>query len=172
MCKTRLSQLPLKKPIVVKPLKAFPLIKDLVTDISWNYEVAKKISPFSPQSDLRFYQEEADRIQEFRKCIECFLCQATCHVIRNHDKKDSYFGPRFLVRLANLVKHPLDNQERLRQIKEEAGIAYCNVTRCCTEVCPEKIKITDNAIIPLKEMIVDKHYDPLLLLWYIIFKNK
>ncbi len=165
MCKTRLSDLPLDKPITVGPLKAFPVIKDLVTDVSWNYEVNKKITPFTParDTDWRMQQYDVDRIQEYRKCIECFLCQDTCHVIRSHDKKKEFFGPRFFVRLAGLVMHPLDSVDRLQMIKDNGGIGLCNVTHCCTDNCPEKIRITDNAIIPLKERIADRFYDPLLM---------
>lgn len=174
MCKTRLSDLPADQPIKVGPLKAFPGIKDLVTDISWNYEVNKKILSFAPavNTDWRMYQFEIDRIQEFRKCIECFLCQDTCHVIRTHDQKDKYFGPRFFVRLAGLAMHPLDKARRLQFIKDSSGIGLCNVTHCCNEVCPEKIKITDNAIIPLKERIADLFYDPLLRGICKIFKKR
>ena len=104
-------------------------------------------------------------MQEFRKCIECFLCQDVCHVLRDHDRKDQFAGPRFLVRLAGLEMHPLDAVSRTAHLKEEAGIGFCNITKCCTEVCPESIHITDNAIIPLKERVVDDFYDPLRRLW-------
>jgi len=161
-CKTRLDALPLDKPIVVSPMKAFPVIKDLVTDVSWNYRVNRRIPPFSPAPDVKWkmYQEDVDRVQEFRKCIECFLCQNVCHVLRDHDKKDSFGGPRFFVRVAALEMHPLDGLSRTK-----LGIGLCNITKCCTEVCPEDIHITDNAIIPLKERVVDDFYDPLTRLW-------
>jgi succinate dehydrogenase / fumarate reductase iron-sulfur subunit len=166
MCKTRLDHLDLSQPVVVKPLKAFPTVRDLVTDVSWNYEVNKKIVPFTPANQdvesWRYYQEDADRIQEFRKCIECFLCQTVCHVIRNHDMKAEFAGPRFMVRIASLEMHPLDVVNRIPFTKKEAGVGYCNITKCCTEVCPEEIHITDNAIIPLKERVVDEYYDPVL----------
>ena len=102
-----------------------------------------------------------ERSQEFRKCIECFLCQDVCHVLRDHDKKEAFAGPRFMIALAGLDMHPLDTIDRRPMIKEQAGIGYCNITRCCTEVCPEHIVITDNAIIPLKERVADDYYDPL-----------
>jgi succinate dehydrogenase / fumarate reductase iron-sulfur subunit len=168
MCKTRLDSLPQDEPITVSPLKAFPLLRDLVTDVSWNYEVNKKITPFTPANEdtdtWRYYQEDVDRVQEFRKCIECFLCQDVCHVLRNHDKKEAFVGPRFLVRLASLEMHPMDVADRVAFAKETAGIGLCNITKCCTEVCPEEIHITDNAIIPLKERVVDEFYDPVLVL--------
>jgi succinate dehydrogenase / fumarate reductase iron-sulfur subunit len=163
MCKTRLDDLPADRPVTVAPLRAFPVVRDLVTDVSWNYEVNKQIPPFSPRPDTRWImrQEDVDRVEEFRKCIECFLCQDVCHVLRDHALKERYFGPRFLVRIAGLEMHPLDTADRTELLRDAAGIGLCNITKCCTEVCPEGIKITDNAIIPLKERVVDRYYDPL-----------
>ncbi|MBK8190869.1 MAG: succinate dehydrogenase/fumarate reductase iron-sulfur subunit [Vampirovibrionales bacterium] len=169
MCKTRMDALPLDEPVRVSPLKAFPLTRDLVTDVSWNYEQNKRITPFTPKDEntdaWNVRQEDVDRVQEFRRCIECFLCQDVCHVVRDHDQKDAFVGPRFLVRLASLEMHPMDAADRIPFIKEEAGSGLCNITKCCTEVCPEHIHITDNAIIPLKERVVDRYYDPVL--WFL-----
>ena len=167
MCKTRLDDFAPGEEIVVYPLKTFPRIKDLVTDVSWNYKVNRKITPFTPKpgADWKMHQEDMDRVQEFRKCIECFLCQDVCHVLRNHEKHEEFAGPRFFVRIAGLEMHPLDVADRLTYLKEEAGIGYCNITKCCTEVCPEHINITDNAIIPLKERVVDQFYDPVAKLF-------
>jgi succinate dehydrogenase / fumarate reductase iron-sulfur subunit len=166
MCKTRMDALPLDKPITVYPMKSFPILKDLVTDVSWNYKVNKKIPPFTPRpgTDWKVYQDDVDRVQEFRKCIECFLCQDVCHVLREHDKFEQFAGPRFFVRVAGLEMHPLDSKSRGKLLRDELGLGYCNITKCCTEVCPEDIHITDNAIIPLKERVVDQFYDPLLVL--------
>src|SRR6202023_2593578 len=165
-CKTRMDALPLDQPVTVYPMKAFPMIKDLVTDVSWNYRVNKKIPPFTPRpdTDWKMYQEDVDRVQEFRKCIECFLCQNVCHVLREHEQMEQFGGPRFFVRVAALEMHPLDSVSRTRMLKDELGIGLCNITKCCTEVCPEEIQITDNAIIPLKERVGDEFYDPVLML--------
>jgi succinate dehydrogenase / fumarate reductase iron-sulfur subunit len=84
--------------------------------------------------------------------------------LREHNKKEEFGGPRFFVRTAALEMHPLDSRNRARLLKDELGIGYCNITKCCTEVCPEEIHITDNAIIPLKERVVDEFYDPILKL--------
>jgi succinate dehydrogenase / fumarate reductase iron-sulfur subunit len=167
---TRMDHFPAGEPITVSPMKAFPIVKDLVTDVSWNYEVNKRIPPFKPKppepdGTWRMQQEDIDRVQEFRKCIECFLCQDVCHVLRDHDRKDGFAGPRFLVRVASLEMHPLDVVSRAAYLKDAAGIGYCNITKCCTEVCPESIHITDNAIIPLKERVVDDFYDPVRRVW-------
>ena len=167
MCKTRLDDYDPNEEIVVYPIKTFPRIKDLATDVSWNYEVNKKITPFSPGADAKWsmQQDDMDRVQEFRKCIECFLCQTVCHVLREHDHKHDFAGPRFFVRVANLEMHPLDEASRLDFLKNEGGLGYCNITKCCTEVCPEDIHITDNAIIPLKERVVSEYYDPIAKLF-------
>jgi len=166
MCKTRLDDLPENEPITVGPLKAFPLIRDLVSDVSWNYEVNQRIPPFTPKPDAEWLigQEDVDRMGEFRKCIECFLCQDVCHVLRDHQQHSTYFGPRFLVRIASLEMHPLDTLDRTDLVADEGGLGLCNITKCCSEVCPEGIHITDNAIIPLKERVVDRRYDPLFKL--------
>ena len=161
-CKTRMDALPLDEPVTIEPMKSFPLIKDLVTNVSWNYKVNKTITPFTPRPGVewKMYQEDVDRVQEFRKCIECFLCQDVCHVLRDHEKVNEFAGPRFFVRVAGLEMHPLDTASRAAALKDTLGIGLCNITKCCTEVCPESIKITDNAIIPLKERVVDEFYDP------------
>ena len=161
-CKTRMDSLPLDRPVTVTPMKAFPLVRDLVTDVSWNYEVNRRIPPFSPRpgAGWKMSQADVDRVQEFRKCIECFLCQNVCHVLREHEEK-RFGGPRFFVRVAGLEMHPLDAASRTKALKDELGLGYCNITKCCTDVCPEGIRITDNAIIPLKERVVDDFYDPI-----------
>jgi succinate dehydrogenase / fumarate reductase iron-sulfur subunit len=167
MCMTRLNQLDLTQPVTVEPMKTFPHVKDLVTDVSWNYEVKKRIQKFTPRKpdapdgSWRVQQADVDRPQEFRKCIECFLCQDVCHVLRDHNLHDKFIGPRFLIHVAQLEMNPLDTGDRLEALKDDFNIGYCNITKCCTKVCPEEIKITDNAIIPLKERVVDEFYDPL-----------
>ena len=175
MCMTRCSDIPLDEPVTVQPMKAFPVIRDLVSDVSWNYEVKKRIKPFAPRQPdnddgtWTMHQEDVDRVQEFRKCIECFLCQDVCHVLREHSKHDEFIGPRYFVYTAALEMHPLDTEDRLPEVKEAYGVGYCNITKCCTVVCPEHITITDNAIIPIKERVVDRFYDPLKLLFRKLF---
>ena len=173
MCMTRLNSLPLDQPVTVEPMKCFPSVKDLVTDVSWNYRVKIGIKPFKPRppdaadGTWRMAQEDVDRVQEFRKCIECYLCQDVCHVLREHSLHNQFIGPRFLVYAAALEMHPLDTENRLNDLRSDHGIGYCNITKCCTKVCPEGIRITDNAIIPLKERVVDEHFDPLRKLFRI-----
>ena len=167
MCMTRLQQLPLDEPITVEPMRSFPPVRDLVTDVSWNFEVKKRIAPFQPRrpdapdGTWRMDQGDVDRVQEFRRCIECFLCQDVCHILREHRLHEEFIGPRFLVHVAALEMHPLDTADRLADLRRDFGVGYCNITRCCTKVCPEHITITENAIIPLKERVVDEFYDPL-----------
>jgi succinate dehydrogenase / fumarate reductase iron-sulfur subunit len=167
MCMTRMNTFEPGQVITVSPIKTFPIIRDLVTDVSFNFEKAKEVPAFKPKppdpdGKRRMFQEDIDRVQEFHKCIECFLCQNVCHVIRDHEENKKHFaGPRLFVRLAALEMHPLDTNDRRELLKAKAGLGYCNITKCCTEVCPEHIHITDNAIIPLKERVVTEYYDPL-----------
>jgi len=177
MCKSRVEDYYGENgEITVHPLKTFPLIKDLVTDVSWNYKKAAQIPPLSVSENApvpyNLKQVDVERIQEFRKCIECFLCQDVCHILRDHNRKDGFFGPRQMVRIASLEMHPLDNLDRRKQLKNEAGVGFCNITKCCTEVCPEHIHITDNAIIPLKERVADDYYDPIQGIIRKIFVSK
>ncbi len=171
MCMTRLNELDLDQPVTVEPMHTFPRIKDLVTDVSWNYRVKTKIPKFAPRKPdapdgtWRMAQSDVDRVQEFRKCIECFLCQDVCHVLRDHGMHEQFIGPRFFVYTAALEMNPLDTADRIGDLRNSCGIGYCNITKCCTKVCPEEIKITDNAIIPLKERVVDQFYDPLARLF-------
>jgi len=170
MCLTRMNTFPQGEPVTITPLRTFPVIRDLVTDVSFNYEKAREVPAFEPPADLqpgeyRMQQEDVARSQEFRKCIECFLCQDTCHAIRDHeDNMQAFAGPRVLMRVAELDMHPLDVRDRQELAQGELGLGYCNITKCCTQVCPEHIKITDNALIALKERVVDKKYDPLIWL--------
>ncbi|MFB7459277.1 MULTISPECIES: succinate dehydrogenase/fumarate reductase iron-sulfur subunit [unclassified Streptomyces] len=175
MCMTRMSVFEPEETITVSPLRTFPVVRDLVTDVGYNYAKAREVPAFVPPAGLgpgeyRMFQEDVDRSQEFRKCIECFLCQDVCHVVRDHeDNKRAYAGPRFLMRVAELDMHPLDaaadaGLDRKRAAQDEHGLGFCNITKCCTEVCPEGIRITDNALIPLKERAVDRKYDPLVWL--------
>src|SRR3954462_12646720 len=178
MCMTRLSELDLSKPVTVEPMRAFPLVKDLVTDVSSNFRAKKRIRKFTPRppdapdGTWRMAQADADRVQEFRKCIECFLCQNVCHVLRDHHLHEQFIGPRLLVHAAQLEMHPLDILDRRDELKDSDGIGYCNITKCCTKVCPENITITDNAIIPLKERVVDRHFAPLTKLESLIRGKK
>ena len=175
-CMTRMNSLPEGETITVQPLKTFPVMKDLVTDVSWNYAQNKRIPKFKPRprdpdGNYRMYQEDVDRVQEFRKCIECYLCQDVCHVLRDRDgrEQNTFVGPRFMIRLASLEMHPLDTAYRIPAVKDEFGSGMCNITKCCSEVCPEHIHITDNGIIPLKERVVDRFYDPIAMLMRKIF---
>jgi succinate dehydrogenase / fumarate reductase iron-sulfur subunit len=169
-CMTRMDIFEADEPITVAPMRTFPIVKDLVTDVAFNYEMARRVPAFRPRAKdpvreadgrYRMGQVDIDRVQEFRKCIECFLCQDVCHVIRDHpDNAEHFAGPRFFIRYAELEMHPLDTNDRTKILQEKMGLGFCNITKCCTEVCPEGIHITDNGIIPLKERVVTSKYDP------------
>jgi succinate dehydrogenase / fumarate reductase iron-sulfur subunit len=177
-CMTRMSTFDESETVTITPLRTFPIIRDLVTDVSFNYVKARETPAFAPPEgvaagDYRMQQIDVERSQEFRKCIECFLCQNTCHVVRDHeDNKKAFAGPRSFIRAAELDMHPLDARtDRKEYAQASQGLGLCNITKCCTEVCPEHIKITDNAIIPMKERVVDRKFDPLVWLGRQIFRR-
>lgn len=178
MCMTRMSTFAEDEVVTVTPMRAFPVIRDLVTDVSFNYVKAREVQSFTPPAglapgDYRMQQVDVERSQEFRKCIECFLCQNTCHVVRDHEvNKPAFSGPRFLMRIAELEMHPLDVADRRDAAQEQHGLGLCNITKCCTEVCPENIHITDNALIPMKERVADKRYDPIVWLGNKLFRRQ
>ena len=183
LCMTRMSTLDPESTVTVTPLRTFPVIRDLVTDVSYNYRKAREVPAFVPPKELqpgdyRMQQIDVERPQEFRKCIECFLCQDTCHVIRDHEEnKESFSGPRYLMRIAELDMHPLDAAaeqgiDRSKDAHDDHGLGFCNITKCCTEVCPEHIKITDNALIPMKERVVSRRFDPLIPIARLFRRNK
>ena len=131
MCMTRLNQIDITKPVTIEPMRTFPSIKDLVTDVSWNFRAKKTITRFKPRTPdapdgtWRMAQRDIDRVQEFRKCIECFLCQDVCHVIRDHAKQaEGFIGPRYFVYSAALEMHPLDTGDRLKDLKDANGLGY------------------------------------------------
>ncbi|SES28315.1 MULTISPECIES: succinate dehydrogenase/fumarate reductase iron-sulfur subunit [Lentzea] len=177
LCMTRMSVFEESETITVTPMRTFPIIRDLVTDVSFNYTKAREVPSFAPPKDLapgeyRMQQVDVERSQEFRKCIECFLCQNTCHVVRDHEEnKEAFSGPRFLMRVAELEMHPLDTADRVDQAQDQHGLGLCNITKCCTEVCPEHIHITDNALIPMKERVADRKYDPIVWLGNKLFRR-
>jgi succinate dehydrogenase / fumarate reductase iron-sulfur subunit len=174
MCMTRMSDLPADRPVTIEPMRSFPPVRDLVTDVSWNFRAKTAIPKFTPRppdaadGTWRMQQQDIERVQEFRKCIECFLCQDVCHVLRDHAQHAAFAGPRLFVYTAALEMHPLDTADRTADLKKIHGIGYCNITKCCTKVCPEGITITDNAIIPLKERVADRFYDPLGRLFHVL----
>jgi succinate dehydrogenase / fumarate reductase iron-sulfur subunit len=178
LCMTRMSTFAENEVITVTPMRTFPVIRDLVTDVSFNYTKAREVPSFAPPPKLkpgeyRMQQVDVERSQEFRKCIECFLCQDTCHVMRDHEEnKEAFAGPRYLMRIAELEMHPLDVADRRDQAQDEHGLGYCNITKCCSEVCPEGIHITDNALIPMKERVADKRYDPIVWLGNKLFRRE
>ena len=176
-CMTRMSTYAPEETLTVTPLRTFPVVRDLVTDVSFNYEKARQIPSFTPDpavkpGEFRMQQIDVNRSQEFRKCIECFLCQDVCHVLRDHHMHDEFIGPRYLVYTAALEMHPLDIADRVPALRQQHGIGLCNITKCCTKVCPEHITITDNAIIPLKERVVDRYYDPVKKLFRMFMPSK
>ena len=172
MCMTRLNTLDLTQPVTVEPMKTFPHVRDLVTDVSWNYRVKMKIQPFKPRKpdapdgSWREQQADVDRPQEFRKCIECFLCQDVCHVLRDHDLHEEFIGPRFLIYTAQLEMNPLDTGDRR---KASARTSWASATATSPSAAPrcarKKSRSPTTRLFRLKERVVDVFFDPIAKLF-------
>ena len=152
MCKTRLDDFVEGQTITVQPMKAFPLIRDLVTDVSWNYTVNKKIPPFTPKADTNWLmqQRDVDRSQEFRKCIECFLCQDVCHVLREHDLKTNFSARDswYAWQVWKCTRWILWTAPRYSKTKAVSGCATSpNAVRKCA---PKKSTLPTTRLFPLK----------------------
>ena len=170
MCLARLSTFPQDEPITITPMRAFPVIRDLVTDVASTTSRPPRCrpsrqAPSSRQAPFRMQQVDVERSQEFRKCIECFLCQNTCHVDPRPRGEQGGLRRAPLLHPVRRARHASQRRPRPQEARPgRAGLGMCNITKCCTEVCPENIKITDNGIIPMKERVVDVKYDPVRFL--------
>jgi len=177
-CMTRMSTFEEAETVTITPLRTFPVIRDLVTDVSFNYQKARETPAFAPPKGLEPVSTGCSRSTSSARRSSASASSATsakntCHVVRDHEEnKTAFSGPRFFIRAAELDMHPLDaRSDRKEYAQQHQGLGYCNITKCCTEVCPEHIKITDNAIIPMKERVVDRRYDPLVWLGRKIFRR-
>lgn len=167
-CKTTIPEAWTERdePPRVEPLKVFPVIKDLVADYSEVWQKAQKFKPHfeGEEPDNQFYEmheEEVEQAQQMRKCISCMACYDVCHVLREQMKE--YAGPRNLVKVASLTYHPKDVLDRSALLDGEGYVELCNVTRCCSSVCPQDINITQDAIIPHKERgVAGDETDPVM----------
>ena len=157
---------PLEQPVTIEPMKAFPIIRDLVTDAAElrGQEDHQEI-PAAQARRRRRHLAHATGRHRARAGIP--QVHRVLHLpgrlprVAQSQQNAEFIGPRFLTYTAALEMHPLDTADRIVDLKQEHGIGYCNIGKCCTKVCPEEITITDNAIIPLKERVVDQLYDPI-----------
>ena len=171
MCMTRLSELPLDKPVTIEPMKAFPVVERFGHRRLVEFRVKKKIKnssrvrPMRPTAPGGCSRRTSIGCRNSANASNAFFARtsATCCAIIRSTRDSSARG--FLIYVAALEMHPLDTEDRIEELRKAQGIGYCNITKCCTKVCPENIQITDNGIIPLKERVVDDFYDPLGWFW-------
>ena len=179
MCMTRMSDLPLDKPITIEPMKAFPVVKDLITDVSWNFRGEEKDQEIQTAAarcagwhlaDATGGHRSRAGIPEMHRVFSLPGClpraARSSHARRIHRTAFS-----------DLRRGAGDASARYRESHRQncarrTASDYCNITKCCTKVCPENIQITDNGIIPLKERVVDEFYDPLGWFWRWLKRKK
>ena len=99
-------------------MKAFPLIKDLVTDVSWNYEVKRTIKKFKPRSpDAPMVRGACSKktwtgFRNFESASNATCARTFVTCCANINLHEDFIGPRFLVYTAALEMHPLDTEDR------------------------------------------------------------
>ncbi len=167
MCMTRLSDFDPSETITVTPMRAFPVIRDLVTDVSFNYEKAKQVPSAEADPARRGRQAPDDaggrRARPGVPQVHRVL-PVPGHLPRRarprgeQDRRSPVRGSSCATPSSTCTRSTPTTVASSPRTPPASGM--CNITKCCTEVCPEGIKITDNAIIPMKERVVDRKYDP------------
>ncbi|MFB0568940.1 MAG: fumarate reductase (CoM/CoB) subunit TfrB [Nitrososphaeria archaeon] len=147
----------------LEPLPRFPVIRDLVVDIDRGVSRLQKIRPYvnrvkpAPRPET-IHRQEADKVAELRKCIECWSCVAACPAIV--DAWQEFIGPLGVRKLASLELDPRDVEDRAR-IAFMSGIYDCTTCGACKESCIKDIDVRKDAIEVLRALAVDRGYGPL-----------
>ncbi len=156
-CKTLVKDIP-GDVIEVAPLKGFPVIKDLVVDMSHFYHNLRSILPFfithrpKPVKEFRQSPEDYDLIDDATKCILCGCCTSSCP---SYWKNDSYLGPAALLKAWRFIGDTRDEakSERIDAVNGNDGVWRCHTIFNCKEACPKDIDIPA-ALSQLKRAIV------------------
>jgi fumarate reductase iron-sulfur subunit len=133
------------EPVVVEPLAHFPVIRDLVVDMTDFLEKVKEVKPWlireeAPVEDGEYLQtpEEVDRYKQFSMCINCMLCYSACPV---YAQDPEFLGP---AAIALGHRYNLDSRDQGRSQRDEvlgvdSGIWDCTFVGECSVVCPKDV---------------------------------
>ena len=142
-CATFLTQYG-RGPIRIEPLRNFPIVRDLVVEITEFMEKLKKVKPWLIHEDgngAGEYLQTPDQLEEFRQysmCINCLLCYAACPV---YGLDPLFAGPAALAlaQRYNMDSRDQGSDERLDILSQHDGIWGCTFVGECTEVCPKHV---------------------------------
>ncbi len=143
-CETLVLQLK-KKVIKLEPLPSYPVIKDLVVDMSQFYEKLLAIDPYlkrdhskDPETEILQSPDDFHIIEEATKCILCGACHSSCVSVWTDT---NYLGPGALLkafRFANDTRDE-DRRARLKRVTSEDGVYRCHTAFNCVEACPKEL---------------------------------
>lgn len=167
-CATFLSHY-LPGPVRVEPLRHFPVVRDLVVEISDFMEKLKAVQPYivrdaeMPVAKGEYLQTPAqlDNYKQFSMCINCLLCYAACPV---YGLDQHFIGPAAiaLAQRYNLDSRDEGQEARMDTLSQHEGIWGCTFVGECTEACPKHVDPA-GAIQQYKLMAVKDWFKSLLM---------
>jgi fumarate reductase iron-sulfur subunit len=144
-CATFLSHY-LPGPIRVEPLRYFPIMRDLVIDMTDFMGKLQRVKPWiirgeeKPLSQGEYLQtpEELDIYKQFSMCINCMLCYAACPV---YGLDPQFIGPAAiaLAQRYNMDSRDQGTTQRLDLLSQHEGIWGCTFVGECSKVCPKEV---------------------------------
>lgn len=156
-CRTHVESL-VEKPALIEPLPHFPLIRDLVVDMSTFFNHYLKIEPYlhgkpiSPQTEYIMREEERKEIDPYIQCILCGICFGTCPAF---EKDPGFLGPAMLAKAYRFLADSRDirNEEILNDVNNQQGVWGCRTVFNCVNVCPKQVPPT-HAIVKMRRRIL------------------
>ncbi len=160
-CRTHVEDL-LGKTVLIEPLPYFPVIRDLIVDMSTFFENYRRIEPclhgksVAPNSEYLMGEDERKEIDPYIQCILCGICFGVCPAF----KRDSRFlGPAMLAKAYRFFADSRDkrNKEILNKVNNQNGVWGCNTVFQCVRVCPKEVPPT-HAIVKMRREILKSRF--------------
>ena len=156
-CRTQVRNL-LGKAVFIEPLPYFPVIRDLIVDLSAFFEHYRKIEPtlhgkpVKPRSEYAMAEEERKLIDPFIQCILCGICFGACPAFKRDSK---FLGPAILAKAYRFLIDSRDKrtQEILDAVNTQTGVWGCNTVFQCVKVCPKEVPPT-HGIVTMRRRIL------------------
>jgi succinate dehydrogenase / fumarate reductase iron-sulfur subunit len=156
-CRTRVEDL-LEKPALIEPLPLFPVIRDLIVDMSAFFDHYRKIQPYLPgksvdeRVEYLMGEEKRKEVDPYINCILCGICFGTCPAF---EKDPEFLGPAMLAKAYRFLVDPRDrrNEEILRAANHQQGVWGCKTVFNCLNVCPKQVPPT-HAIVKMRGKIL------------------
>jgi succinate dehydrogenase / fumarate reductase iron-sulfur subunit len=155
-CRTRVEDL--EPPAFIEPLPLFPLIRDLIVDMSVFFENYRKIEPFlhgrpvPSGSEYPMHEDERKAIDPYIQCILCGICFGVCPAFQ---RSAGFLGPAMLAKAYRFFADSRDRRKKeiLGKVNGQEGVWGCNTVFRCVNVCPKEVPPT-HAIVKMRRKIL------------------